>query len=61
LSGSTAEEASLPTGTYRVYAFNTLDGLEYASPEALREYPGEAIRSEQARQATVTLDLIQRR
>ena len=30
---------TLSPGTYQVYAFSTLDGLEYSNPEALRNYP----------------------
>jgi hypothetical protein len=60
-SGGRFEDISLIPGTYRVYAFDTLDGLEYGSLEALREYPSQTIGLEKDRQATVILELIQRR
>jgi hypothetical protein len=52
------DEISLVPGAYHVYAFNTLNGLEYANLEALREYPGQTISIDKNQHATVTLELI---
>ena len=54
-------EISLMPGTYHVYAFDTLNGLEYANLEALREYPGQTISIDKDTHAMVSLELIQRR
>jgi hypothetical protein len=55
------EEISLVPGTYHVYAFDTLNGLEYANLEALRAYPGQTISVSKDQHSTVSLGLIQRR
>ncbi len=55
------EDMSLIPGTYHVYAFDTLNGLEYANLEALREYTGQTISIDKEQHATVNLELIQRR
>ena len=54
------DATALMPGTYRVYAFRTLEGLEYANPDALREFRGQTIRLEKDRPATVNLELIER-
>lgn len=54
-------DISLRPGTYHIYAFDSLNGLEYANLEALREYPGQTIRIDQDQHAAVSLELIRRR
>ncbi|HWF07828.1 MAG TPA: hypothetical protein VG297_05150, partial [Bryobacteraceae bacterium] len=39
----TSEFANVSPGQYVVYAFSSLDDLEYANPEALREYSGQSV------------------
>jgi len=52
----------LAPGDYKVFAFDRLDGLEYANPEALNEYASKAAQvSLQANeQTTITVGLIPR-
>jgi hypothetical protein len=53
--------AGLSPGTYRVWAFSNVTGLEYANPDALRDYPGQQVNLEANQKATVNLNLIIRR
>jgi hypothetical protein len=53
--------AGLSPGTYRVWAFSNVTGLEYANPDALRDYPGQQVNLEANQKATVNLNLINRR
>jgi hypothetical protein len=48
-------------GPYHMYAFRSLNGLEYANLETLRGYPGQTVRLEKDQSATVSLELIQRK
>ena len=48
-------------GSYRVYAFSSLGNLEYANPEALRDYAGQQISLEPNQSVTVSLELIERK
>jgi hypothetical protein len=47
-------------GDYRVYAFSTLDGLEYTNPEALRDFDAQAITLSPDQTTSVSLNLIVR-
>ncbi|MFL6353232.1 MAG: carboxypeptidase regulatory-like domain-containing protein [Bryobacteraceae bacterium] len=51
----------LSPGTYRVWAFSNIAGLEYANAEALRDYPGQQMNLGANQKASVNLDLISRR
>lgn len=51
----------LSPGSYHVYAFSNLANLEYANPEALRDYSGQQISLEPNQPVTVNLDLIERK
>jgi carboxypeptidase family protein len=51
----------LSPGTYRIWAFSNVTGLEYANPEALRDYPSQQVNLEASQKATVNLALIIRR
>lgn len=53
--------APIIPGTYHVYAFRSLNELEYANLDALREYPGKTVRLEKDQHAIVNLELIQKR
>lgn len=50
----------LAPGDYTVYAFSDISGLEYANPEALREFSGQKITLGPSAKATMQLDLITR-
>jgi len=50
----------LSPGDYQVYAFSSIDGLEYANPEVMRDYSGQQIALSPNQHANVTLDVIGR-
>ena len=47
-------------GEYTVYTFSDISDLEYANPEALREYSGQKITLSPGEKATVQLNVIKR-
>ena len=51
----------LSPGTYRIWAFSNMTGLEYANPDALRDYPGQEVNLGPNQKATVNLGLVIRR
>jgi Carboxypeptidase regulatory-like domain len=51
---------SLSPGTYRLWAFSNVAELEYANPDALRDYPGQQVNLGPNQKATVNLELIVR-
>jgi hypothetical protein len=52
---------TLPPGSYHVYAFPNVDGLEYANPEVLRGYPSQSVDLAAGQKAAVSLDLAERK
>ena len=60
--GGRFQYAGLAPGDYRVYAFDSIAGLEYANPEALREFVGksQAVSLAANQSADVTVDVIHR-
>lgn len=50
----------LSPGDYQVYAFSSINGLEYANPEAMRDYSGQQITLSTNQRANITLDVIER-
>lgn len=50
----------LSPGEYQVYAFSSIDGLEYANPEAMREFSEPQITLAPNQRADITLDVIAR-
>lgn len=59
-ASASAELANIPPGEYRVYAFSSVDDLEYANPEALREYSGQSITLAPNENAHIKVEFIQR-
>jgi hypothetical protein len=51
----------LSPGGYRIWAFSNIAGLEYANPDALRDYPSQQVTLDANQKATVNLDLVARR
>ncbi len=51
---------SVSPGSYRLYAFDDIDGLEYANPEALRDFPSQQLELVAGQQAQVNVQLIAR-
>lgn len=47
-------------GTYCVYAFNTLDGLEYANPAVLAPFSGQTVNLEADKKTEIALDVVNR-
>lgn len=60
-ANQTFTAASLSPGTYRVWAFSNIEGLEYANPDALRDYPSQQLSLGANQKASVNLALIVRR
>ncbi len=50
----------LSPGTYRVYAFETLDGLEYENPAALSQFSGLTVTLEADKKSEISLDIVNR-
>jgi Carboxypeptidase regulatory-like domain len=52
--------SNLRPGSYRLYAFSDLANLEYANPEALRNFPSQQIELAAGQQTEIDIDLISR-
>jgi hypothetical protein len=50
---------TLSPGSYQVYAFSSVAGLEYANPEVLRGYASQTVNLEPGQKAELTLELIE--
>jgi hypothetical protein len=61
LSGVSLSATVLSPGSYQVYAFTNLDGLEYANPEVLRGYPSQSVTLEPGQKAEVAVELSERK
>ena len=48
----------LSPGTYRVYAFTTLNGLEYSNPAALAQFSGQTAILEADKKTEITVDVV---
>ena len=59
--GNLVQVGPLAPGDYRVYAFDSIENLEYANPEALRAFAGQSqeVTLEPNGQTTVTVEAIQ--
>lgn len=60
-SNQTFTFSGLSPGGYRIWAFSNIAGLEYANPDALRDYPSQQVTLDANQKATVNLDLVVRR
>jgi hypothetical protein len=58
--GGTTAFNLLSPGDYQVYAFSSIEGLEYANPDVMREFSGQQIRLSASQHASVTLQVIAR-
>jgi hypothetical protein len=52
--------ANLSPGTYRVWAFSSIAGLEYANPDVLREYSSQQVELAPGQKSNINLDLVVR-
>jgi len=59
-NGSNAKIPNLTPGDYRIFAFSSAAGLEYANPEALRDYTGQEITLAPNQQVEVSINIIER-
>ncbi len=59
-ANSTANLAGLTPGSYHVYAFADIEGLEYANPQAMRDLPSESVTVTPNAQASMTIQLDER-
>lgn len=60
MPNSTPDVMTLAAGTYQVFAFSSVDGLEYANPDALRKYHGEEVTLDAREHKDVEIDVIDR-
>lgn len=60
IMGRSFSFSGLRPGEYRLYAFSSLNGLEYANPDALRDFPCQTVELDANQNANITLDLIVR-
>ncbi len=51
---------NLTPGAYRLFAFNDISDLEYANPEALRDFTGQQVTLGPNEKTNVQLDLVTR-
>ncbi|MBV8072346.1 MAG: hypothetical protein JO270_20760 [Acidobacteriaceae bacterium] len=58
--GGTAHFGNLPPGDYIVYAFSSVDDLEYANPEVMRACSGQSITLSPNQQAELKIGVINR-
>jgi hypothetical protein len=69
ISAPQAGSGNLPTslsftlspGSYQVFAFSNLDGLEYANPEVLKTYPSQTVNLDAGQKADLTVELTERK
>jgi hypothetical protein len=52
---------NLQQGTYQVFAFANIEGLEYTNLEAMRSYSGQTITMEAGQEKDITLEIIERK
>jgi len=52
---------TLSPGSYQVFALTSLDGLEYANPEALRNYPSQSVNLGAGEKTELTVELTERK
>jgi hypothetical protein len=55
--GDSVALKDLADGDYRVYAFDDVSNLEYANPEAMRDFKGEDVHLEAGQKASVQLEV----
>ena len=51
---------NLSPGPYHVYALTDIEGVEYANPQAMRDYPSETVTLEPNGKANITVELVAR-
>lgn len=52
---------ALSPGTYQVYAFSNMAGLEYANPEVMRAFASESVTLDAGQQKELTVDVVDRK
>ena len=56
-----AIQVKISQGTYQVFAFANIEGLEYANLEAMRNYSGQSITLEAGQEKDITLEVTERK
>ena len=56
-----AIQVKISQGTYQVFAFANIEGLEYANLEAMRSYSGQSITLEAGQEKDITLEVTERK
>ncbi len=51
----------LTPGTYQVFAFTNIEGLEYANPEAMRDYPSQSVTLDPNQKLEITVKPAERK
>ncbi len=59
-AGAKFKFGNLSPGSYRLYALSDIAGVEYANPEAMREFPSQQIELTAGQQAQVDMELTSR-
>jgi len=57
IAGERQQAVTLSPGAYQVFAFSSLDELEYENPESLKRYSGQSVDLKSGQTAELTLDL----
>ena len=52
---------TLSPGSYQIYVFSNLEGLEYANPEAMRNYPTQSVTVEASQKTDLTVEITERK
>ncbi len=60
-TGPMVHGQSLTPGTYQVFAFTNIDGLEYANPEAMRDYPSQSVTLDPNQKLEITVKPAERK
>jgi hypothetical protein len=60
-NGFNNSSMTLSPGSYQVFAFTNLDGLEYANPEALRGYPSQSLNLGPGQKTEISVALTERK
>lgn len=60
-NGNSASFSNLTPGSYSVFAFDNINDLEYANPEAMRNFKSQTVELEAGHEASVQVDLNERR
>ncbi len=61
IMSTSQQQITLAPGTYQVFAFSNMAGLEYGNPEVMRAYPSQSITLDAGQQKELTVDVLERK